>query len=35
MHNDLDILKDPLFWGAMLVGVLPIALIGAVLVWWD
>jgi hypothetical protein len=35
MHNDLDIFKDPLFWGAMLAGVLPIAMIGAALVWWD
>jgi hypothetical protein len=32
MHRDLDIFRDPLFWGAMLVGVLPIAMVGAVLV---
>jgi hypothetical protein len=35
MHQDLDILKDPMFWGAMLVGILPIAMAGAVLVWFD
>jgi hypothetical protein len=35
MHDDLDILKDPLFWGVLLAGVLPIAMLGAVLVWWD
>ena len=35
MHQDLDILKDPMFWGAMLVGILPVAMAGAVLVWFD
>ena len=29
MHHNLDIFKDALFWGAMLVGVLPTALVGA------
>jgi hypothetical protein len=35
MHDDLDIFKDPLFWGVLLAGVLPIAILGGVLVWWD
>jgi hypothetical protein len=33
MHNALEIFKDPQFWGAMLGGVLPIAMAGTVLVW--
>jgi hypothetical protein len=32
MHNGLDIFKDPLFWLVLLTGILPIALIGAVMV---
>jgi hypothetical protein len=35
MHHDLAILKDPFFWGAMLLVVLPMAMTGAALVWWD
>jgi hypothetical protein len=35
MHDDLDIFKDPLFWGVLLAGMLPIAVLGAVLVWVD
>jgi hypothetical protein len=34
-HNALDIFKDLRFWGAMLVGVLPMAILGAILVWRD
>jgi len=38
MHHDLDIFKDPVFWGALFLGILPIVLGGAVLVlsnsWW-
>ena len=33
MHHNLDIFKDPVFWGVLLVGVLPIAVVGAVFVW--
>jgi hypothetical protein len=35
MHNGLDIFKDPMFWGVLLAGVLPIAMVGAALVWAD
>jgi hypothetical protein len=35
MHDDLDIFKDPLFWGVLLAGVLAIAMLGAVLVWFN
>jgi len=35
MHRDFAVLKDPFFWGAMLVVVLPMAMTGAALVWWD
>jgi hypothetical protein len=35
MHRDLAILKDPTFWGAMLLVVLPMVMAGAALVWWD
>jgi hypothetical protein len=34
MHrNHLDIFTDPLFWGTMLMGMLPIVSGGALLVW--
>ena len=32
MHDDLDIFRDPVFWGALFLGVLPMVLGGAVLV---
>ena len=35
MHRDLAMLKDPIFWGAMLLVVLPMAVTGAALVWSD
>jgi hypothetical protein len=33
MHGNFDMLKDPIFWGALLMGILPIAVGGAILVW--
>ena len=35
MHRDFAVLKDPFFWGAVLVVVLPMAVTGAALVRWD
>jgi hypothetical protein len=32
MHHGLDIFKDPLFWLVLVAGILPIAMIGAVMV---
>jgi hypothetical protein len=32
MHHGLDIFKDPLFWLVLIAGILPIAVIGAVMV---
>ena len=33
MHHDLDIFKDSVFWRALVIGILPIAVGGALLVW--
>ncbi len=33
MHRSLDVFKDPLFWCTMTMGVSPILLGGALLVW--
>jgi hypothetical protein len=33
VHRNLDIFKDPLFWGTMMIGMSPIILGGAFLVW--
>jgi len=33
MHHDLDIFKDSVFWRALVIGILPIAVGGAFLVW--
>jgi hypothetical protein len=33
MHHDLDILRDPIFWRALVIGILPVAISGAALVW--
>jgi hypothetical protein len=33
MHRNLDIFKDPLFWATMMIGVWPVVLGGALLVW--
>jgi hypothetical protein len=33
MHRNLDVFKDPLFWGAIVFGVWPIVLGGMLLVW--
>jgi hypothetical protein len=33
MHRNLDVFKDVLFWGIMAVGVSPIVVSGALLVW--
>ena len=32
MHHGLDIFNDPLFWLVLLAGILPIAMMGAVMV---
>jgi hypothetical protein len=34
MHRDFQVLKDPVFWAAMLAFIAPLALGGVVLVWW-
>ena len=33
MHRDLDALTDPVFWVAMTIGILPLAMAGTALVW--
>jgi hypothetical protein len=33
MHHDLEMLKDPVFWRALAIGVLPVVASGATLVW--
>jgi len=33
MHRDLDVLTDPVFWVAMTIGILPLAMVGIALVW--
>ena len=33
MHRDFDVLRDPVFWVVMAMGILPLAMVGAVLVW--
>jgi hypothetical protein len=33
MHSNFDVFKDHLFWGTMVIGVSPIVLGGALLVW--
>jgi hypothetical protein len=33
MHHNLDIFKDPVFWGILLGGALPLAILGATLIW--
>jgi hypothetical protein len=36
MHHNLDFLKDPVFWGIILLaGVLPLATVGATLIWLE
>lgn len=32
MHHNLDIFKDPVFWGVLFIGILPIVVGAAVLV---
>ena len=32
-NHDFEIFRDPVFWGVLLVGIFPIAMVGAVLVW--
>jgi hypothetical protein len=34
MHRDFETLKDPVFWATML-ALLPVAMSGAMLVWWQ
>ena len=34
MHDHVNMLKDPVFfWGAVLMGILPVLVGGAVLIW--
>jgi hypothetical protein len=36
MHHNLNILKDPVVWAIIfLVGVLPLATVGATLIWLE
>ena len=35
MHDNLDMFKDPVFWRVLVMGVLPVALSGAALVWLE
>jgi len=35
MHHNLGILKGPLLWGVLQAGVLPLAVMGAMLIWLD
>jgi hypothetical protein len=35
MHHNLDILKDPVFWGILLAGIVPLAMVGATLIWLE
>jgi hypothetical protein len=33
MHRDLDVFMDPVFWITMVIGILPLVVAGAELIW--
>jgi hypothetical protein len=35
MHRDFEVLKDPIFWAAMIAVIIPLVVGGAVLVWFE